>query len=177
VCRIQWLQKIPARLPVTRSTESTSGSVRPAPTVLPRASLVRIPASQPQAPTLQPGNPSSSLCQPSTATRTPEPTASTPHGIEAPTSPTVVGSPLGSAAVPEGSGVASPSIGTSPVASSAHASPPSPASASPVRPRTQLQAGIQQPKVYTDGTIRYGCYTSTGEPHNLDEALSDKKMA
>jgi hypothetical protein len=46
-------------------------------------------------------------------------------------------------------------------------------SASPVRPRTHLQAGIRKPKVYTDGTIPYGLYTSTGEPHNLDEALAD----
>jgi hypothetical protein len=44
----------------------------------------------------------------------------------------------------------------------------------PERPRTRLQAGIRQPKVYTDGTVRYGFYTSTGEPHSLDEALGDQ---
>jgi hypothetical protein len=32
------------------------------------------------------------------------------------------------------------------------------------RPRTRLQSGIRKPKVYTDGTIRYNCFTSSGEP-------------
>jgi len=30
------------------------------------------------------------------------------------------------------------------------------------RPRTRLQQGIRKPKLYTDGTIRYGLFTSTG---------------
>jgi hypothetical protein len=42
------------------------------------------------------------------------------------------------------------------------------------RPRTRLQSGIRKEKVYTDGTVKYGCFTSSGEPHNLDEALHDK---
>jgi hypothetical protein len=41
-------------------------------------------------------------------------------------------------------------------------------------PHTWLQGGIRQPKVYTDGTIRYGCLAVTGEPRNLEEALRDK---
>jgi hypothetical protein len=64
------------------------------------------------------------------------------------------------------------------VATSVPSSPlPADASSPPTdaRPRTRIQAGIRKPKVYTDGTIRYGCYTSTGEPSNLDEALRDKK--
>jgi hypothetical protein len=32
------------------------------------------------------------------------------------------------------------------------------------RPMTRLQAGTRKPKVYTDGTIRYGFFTSSGEP-------------
>jgi hypothetical protein len=40
-------------------------------------------------------------------------------------------------------------------------------------PRTRLQKGIRRPKIYTDGTVRYGMFTSTGEPSNLTEALSD----
>jgi hypothetical protein len=28
--------------------------------------------------------------------------------------------------------------------------------------------------VYTDGTVRYGCFTSSEEPHNVDEALANK---
>jgi len=29
-------------------------------------------------------------------------------------------------------------------------------------------------KVYTDGTVKYGFLTSTGEPCSVDEALGDK---
>jgi hypothetical protein len=43
-----------------------------------------------------------------------------------------------------------------------------------VRPRTRLQGGIHKPKVYTDDTIRYSCFTSTGEPQNLEEAMENK---
>jgi hypothetical protein len=41
------------------------------------------------------------------------------------------------------------------------------------RPHTRLNEGIRQPRVYTDGTIRYGMLTTTGEPSSLIEALSD----
>ncbi|WVZ77133.1 hypothetical protein U9M48_025033 [Paspalum notatum var. saurae] len=44
----------------------------------------------------------------------------------------------------------------------------------PSRPRTRLQDGIHKPKVYTDGTIRYAMFTSSGEPQSVDEALKDK---
>jgi hypothetical protein len=43
-----------------------------------------------------------------------------------------------------------------------------------IRPRTRLQGGIRKPKQYTDGTIRYGCLTTFGEPQNLDEALENR---
>jgi hypothetical protein len=43
----------------------------------------------------------------------------------------------------------------------------------PQRPRTRLSERIRKPRVYTDGTIRYGMLTTTGEPSNLDDALSD----
>lgn len=36
------------------------------------------------------------------------------------------------------------------------------------RPRTRLQGGIRKPKVYTDGTVRYSCFTSTGEPWRIN---------
>jgi histone deacetylase 1/2 len=45
--------------------------------------------------------------------------------------------------------------------------PPSP-------PRTRLRQGISKPKKYTDGTVRYGMLSSTGEPCNLKEALDDQ---
>jgi hypothetical protein len=38
--------------------------------------------------------------------------------------------------------------------------------------RTRLQQGIRQPKIYKDGTVRYGLLTSAGEPQHLFEALS-----
>jgi histone deacetylase 1/2 len=40
--------------------------------------------------------------------------------------------------------------------------------------RTRLQHGIRKPKTYTDGTVRYVCLTTSGEPVNLQEALSNK---
>lgn len=43
------------------------------------------------------------------------------------------------------------------------------------RPRTRLHSDIVRKKVYTDGTIRYGMYTCTGELSDLDEALGDPK--
>jgi hypothetical protein len=53
-------------------------------------------------------------------------------------------------------------------------STPTPPPPPPVpRMTTRLQKGIKQPKKYTDGTIRYGMLTSTGEPSNLAEALDD----
>jgi hypothetical protein len=41
--------------------------------------------------------------------------------------------------------------------------------------RTRLQKGIRNPKKYTDGTVRYGMFSSTGEPSTLVEAQSDSK--
>jgi hypothetical protein len=42
------------------------------------------------------------------------------------------------------------------------------------RPKTHLQDGIRKAKVYTDGTIRYGCFASAAtEPRNTIEALAD----
>lgn len=39
-----------------------------------------------------------------------------------------------------------------------------PTSSALTRPHTQLSSGIRKEKVYTDGTIKYGCFTTTGEP-------------
>jgi hypothetical protein len=41
------------------------------------------------------------------------------------------------------------------------------------RPRTRLSEGIRKPHVYKDGTIHYGMLTTSGEPTNLEDALSD----
>jgi hypothetical protein len=43
------------------------------------------------------------------------------------------------------------------------------------RPSTRLQHGIRKPKLYTDGIVRYGLLTSSGEPQNHNEALRDDK--
>jgi hypothetical protein len=42
------------------------------------------------------------------------------------------------------------------------------------QPHTRLQGGIRKPKIYTDGTICYGCLAVTSEPRNIEEALRDK---
>jgi hypothetical protein len=42
----------------------------------------------------------------------------------------------------------------------------------PPAPHTHLQAGIQNPKVYFDGIVRYTFSASSTEPHSLQEALS-----
>jgi len=47
-------------------------------------------------------------------------------------------------------------------------------SAKAARPRTHLQSGIGKAKTYTDGTVRYGFFTSSGEPQCLEEALGNK---
>jgi hypothetical protein len=56
-----------------------------------------------------------------------------------------------------------------------HASPLPPPVIQPDAPtlgvRTRLQQGIRNPKQYTDGTIRYGMFSSTAEPTKLSEAL------
>jgi hypothetical protein len=42
------------------------------------------------------------------------------------------------------------------------------------RPRTRLQDGIRKEKVFTDGTVRYGCFAISEEPQDLSTALEDK---
>jgi histone deacetylase 1/2 len=43
----------------------------------------------------------------------------------------------------------------------------------PDRPRTRLQSGVSKPKKFTDGTIRYANFCSTGEPSTTAEAFTD----
>jgi hypothetical protein len=45
----------------------------------------------------------------------------------------------------------------------------------PTHPTTCLQNNIKKPKVYTDATVRYVCLTTSGEPENTYEALSNSK--
>jgi hypothetical protein len=62
--------------------------------------------------------------------------------------------------------VAASSAGHDPVLPQA---PPPPL---PLGPWTRLHQGILQPKQYTDGTIWYAMFPSTGEPSNLSDALA-----
>jgi histone deacetylase 1/2 len=73
-----------------------------------------------------------------------------------------------------------PTSPSSPVPAATPTSPPaSPTPEPPAplleRPRTRLQGGIRKPKVYTDGTVRYGLLTSSGEPCSIEEALASKE--
>jgi histone deacetylase 1/2 len=92
--------------------------------------------------------------------------------------PTASASPTAPAATaPAGSGAASdsgaPGASSSEGETAIYTTDDHPAAVSD-HPLTRLQAGIRKPKVYTDGTVRYGFYTSTGEPQSLDEALGDQ---
>jgi hypothetical protein len=60
-------------------------------------------------------------------------------------------------------------LGSAPAASA-----PGSSTSSPQRPNTRLQAGIRKPKVYRDGTVRYGFLAESGEPRSLEDALGDK---
>jgi hypothetical protein len=40
-------------------------------------------------------------------------------------------------------------------------------------PRARLQSGIQKPKIYSDGTVRYASLITSEEPANLATALTD----
>jgi histone deacetylase 1/2 len=64
--------------------------------------------------------------------------------------------------------------GSAPTGSSAAAADAD-AGVEPQRPKTRLQSGISKPKVFTDGTVRYAYFTSTGEPSSLSEALGDPR--
>jgi hypothetical protein len=46
---------------------------------------------------------------------------------------------------------------------------------SPVRHGTRLQHGISKPKIYTDETVRYGLFSTTGEPQHYSEAMQDER--
>jgi hypothetical protein len=56
-----------------------------------------------------------------------------------------------------------------PVGSSTSSAPS--ANLLPTRPATRAQHGIRKPKIYTDGTLRYGMFTSSSEPQDHHEAL------
>jgi hypothetical protein len=71
------------------------------------------------------------------------------------------------------SGMAGPVRSSTAADPSAHSSTAIEATPS-AHPRTRLQNGIQKTKVYTDGTVWYGCFASViTEPRSISEALSN----
>jgi hypothetical protein len=83
------------------------------------------------------------------------------------TQPTT-GSPVSSAAASESASGSLPRS-SAPLSSVAVPVPPLD------RPRTRLQSGVSQPKKFTDGTIRYAYFCSTGEPSSTTEAFADPR--
>lgn len=41
------------------------------------------------------------------------------------------------------------------------------------RPHTRLQSNIRKPRIWTDGTVRWGMVSTSEEPTNLADALRD----
>jgi hypothetical protein len=46
---------------------------------------------------------------------------------------------------------------------------------SPGHHGTRLQHGISKPKIYTDGTVRYSLFSTTGEPQHYSKAMQDER--
>jgi hypothetical protein len=76
-------------------------------------------------------------------------------------------------AAPEGQAAPSDTVPTSIQLDPAAALAPAVLPNTAPHPRTWLQAGIRQPKIYTDGTVRYGNLTICEEPTTISAALSD----
>lgn len=97
------------------------------------------------------------------------------NGVSAQTDPSGAGSTLSSDAAGDPGQIASSGSSTpvDPVATSDFSVP---TNSAPSRPVTRLQQGISKPKVYTDGTMRWGglAATSRNEPTSVDEALKSK---
>ncbi|XP_071678378.1 uncharacterized protein [Lolium perenne] len=102
----------------------------------------------------------------------PAPSCAGPHGPILPPSPrSDVDHATTSADSPAG-----PSLSAAPPGLDVEPSRVAPAVST--RPRTRLQSGISQPKVVTDGRVRYdgirfANYTNSGEPSDVREALAD----
>ncbi|KAK1598830.1 hypothetical protein QYE76_018634 [Lolium multiflorum] len=138
------------------------------PALGPRGDSPATPAGH--TPSASPGDPHggrSPALSAACAGHAPSPSPGAPSGAS---SATPAASPQHAADyVPSGSSTAGDSEGDS-MASSQEHNQPAPPPASPPRIRTRLQQGIRQPKRYTDGTVRYGLFSSTGEPEALDNS-------
>lgn len=116
--------------------------------------------SVPSGPTLLPHG--SDLAGSSAATPTPTPPAS--PLVESQGDPVEGGSGVLSPGSPASSGSLSLPVATA-------------APAPPTRPSTRLQHGIVKPKVYTDGTVRWGMLGAIvpDEPRTVEEVFQDKR--
>jgi hypothetical protein len=99
----------------------------------------------------------------------PPPRTRSPPRASLPTGSTQASSPIGPSWVPAVTRPAG-AAPSQPTGSSA----PNTTTAAPVSGiQTRLQKGIRNPKVYKDGTVRYGMLVSAEEPRSLTEALAD----
>jgi histone deacetylase 1/2 len=108
--------------------------------------------STPAATSPEPLSPAGGSVAPGTGSSTPPSTPSQPSSSGAPGELTEIYSPG--------------SLAPTPVATAAPPAPP--------RPATRLSHGIRQPRIFTDGTVRWGMHAaaSTGEPTSLNQALA-----
>jgi hypothetical protein len=142
------------------------------------ASVPIIGAGESGAAAAPPPSSGAAACPGSASAPTAPGAGSPPRQPEPATSPVLVHPGETSAPAPA-TGTAAPAPVTGPAAAPTPATGSSVPGASGVstpesRPRTRLQAGIRKPKVYTDGTIRYGLSTFTDAPRTVEEALGSK---
>lgn len=163
---------VEADLPAPAPTASPSGS----PPGFAASQRVSAPVAEPALATSPPASaatgrqhtesPVHATTLPGSSTAT-ETAPGSPASTSSPTAPTA-----GSSATTSGSATSLEDLSSS---LDAQAPSESLVQSSPsLRPQTRLQSGIRKEKVYTDGTVKYGLLTSSGEPYNLEEALHDK---
>lgn len=152
---------LPGDFPFQAGTDAVTEADSPAPSSLGPTRSSSSPALLGSSDSAtSPVTPPGSLIASSGASGGGSPTsASLPTGFSAPSSPQQLAS---------GSGAALPALVPGPSTTST-------AVAAPQRPVTRSQHGIVKPKIYTDGTIRYGQLATTSEgPLDLQSALADK---
>jgi len=134
------------------------------------------PGSVSPGATLQDGG-SSPASAPSSGASTPARSAESPcAGTSAPASAATL--PTATAPQPGGdrpSRSSTPPAAAATTAAHIPTAPADPGQTATQRPHTRSRSGVVKSKQYTDGTVRYGLLTATGEPHDLNEALSNKQ--
>ncbi|XP_066396527.1 uncharacterized protein [Miscanthus floridulus] len=128
-------------------------------------------SEEPPVDAMRAGSPSSGTRQPGGATRP-------ASDVVRPADPTVAAPTLhpvaGAGGTEAGADSSAAADGTSAPALEGGSSAAATETPTPPRPRTRLRDGIRKPKVYRDDMVRYGCFTASGEPQSLDEALNSR---